>query len=79
MHPRWLDGLCGIALAYFNMLDFERALKFITLAKDNSKGSLLTNSKLNFEIISFIYATCLKKTQNLRQSCNTYIQLELHF
>ena len=53
-------------MAYFNMLDFERALKFITLAKDNSKGSLLTNSKLNFEIISFIYATCLKKTQNLR-------------
>lgn len=39
LHPRWLDGLCGIAITYFNMLDFNRALKYITLAKDNTKGA----------------------------------------
>lgn len=79
LHPRWLDGLCGIALAYFNLQNFERALKFIILAKDNSKGSLLTHSKLNYEIISFIHATCLKMTRNLKQSCHSYIHLEDKF
>ena len=38
LNPRWVDGLCGIAITYFNMLDFERALRFISLAKDNMKG-----------------------------------------
>ena len=73
LHPRWLDGLCGIAIAYFNLMDFERALKFIIMAKDNSKGTLLTHSKLNFDVISFIHATCLKMTNSLKQSCNSYI------
>ena len=22
LHPRWIDGLAGIAITYFNMLDF---------------------------------------------------------
>ena len=48
LKPRWLDGLCGIAMCYFNMLDFERALKFIMLAKDNCKGAEFANCKLKY-------------------------------
>lgn len=44
LHPRWVDGLCGLAFSHFNMGDFEKALYYIGLARDNSKGSLLTNS-----------------------------------
>ena len=40
-NPRWIDGLCGIAITYFNMLDFEKAPKYITLAKENCKGDLM--------------------------------------
>ena len=45
LNPRWLDGLCGIALSYFNLQDFERALKFIVMAKDNAKGDNMKNKK----------------------------------
>lgn len=38
LNPRWVDGLCGIAITYFNMLDFDRALRYMTMAKDNMKG-----------------------------------------
>ena len=38
-----------------------------------------TNMKLNYNIIHFIHATCLKMTNNLQQSCYNYIQLELEF
>ena len=77
--PRWLDGLCGIAIAYFNIHDFERALKFISLAKVNGKGSQLTNSKMNCDLIDFIKATCLKMTNNLKESCSIYCKLEDEF
>ena len=40
-NPRWIDGLYGIAIVSFNMQDFERALKYISLAKENSKGNLV--------------------------------------
>ena len=41
LNPRWVDGLYGIAIVSFNMQDFERALKYITLAKENSKGNYI--------------------------------------
>ena len=44
LHPRWRDGLCGIAFAYFNMQNYEKALHYISIAINNSKGSLLTHS-----------------------------------
>ena len=40
-NPRWVDGLYGIAIVSFNMLDFEKAIKYISLAKENSKGNLV--------------------------------------
>ena len=42
LNPRWVDGLVGIGITYFNMLDFGRALRYITLAKDNMKGERKT-------------------------------------
>ena len=49
--PRWVDGLCGIAINYFNMLNFERALLFIHLAKENSKGENFKNVQFSLEFI----------------------------
>ena len=79
LHPRWVDGLCGIAITYFNMLKFDKALVYITYAKDNSKGTLLTNAKLSFSIISFIHASCNKMTGHMREASNSYICLEEEF
>ena len=79
LHPRWVDGLCGIAITYFNMLDFERALKYISLAKDNNKGFQMktTNEELTTEYIDFITATCLKMTMNHSDASKAYINLEV--
>ena len=81
LHPRWVDGLCGIAITYFNMLDFERALKYISLAKDNNKGLQMktTNEELTTEYIDFITATCLKMTMNHSDASKAYINLEVQF
>ena len=38
LNPRWIDGLCGCSFAYFNMQDYEKALSYINMAKDNYKG-----------------------------------------
>ena len=37
--PRWIDGLCGVAVAFFNMQNYEKALQYIELAKNNFKSS----------------------------------------
>lgn len=79
LHPRWVDGLCGISFAFFNMGQYEKALYYITLAKENSKGSLLTNSQLNYEITCFVHATCLKNTRRLDESSKAYYHLEDYF
>ena len=61
------------------MLDFNRALKYITLAKDNTKGAQLTNAKFDFNIISFIQSSCLKMTGNFADANNSYNCLEAEF
>ena len=61
------------------MGNYDKALYYITLAKDNSKGTLLTNSQLSYEITCFVYATCLKKTQRLAEASKAYMFLEDHF
>ena len=80
LHPRWLDGLAGIAIIYFNMLDFPMALKFITMAKENSKGTVLSTSQSDkddvFDNISFLYASCLKMTGNFDAACKSYMAIE---
>ena len=37
LNPRWVDGLCGVSMSYFNMRNFEKALTYIDLAKNNFK------------------------------------------
>ena len=61
------------------MGNWQKALHYITLAKENSRGALLTNSTLTFEMISVIQATCLKMTQNLDAAGKAYACLEDHF
>lgn len=79
LDPRWVDGLCGIAINYFNMLNFDRALYFIQLAKDNSKGEKLKNCLFQFEYIAFIYTTCLKMTAHHSEASKSYINLDANF
>ena len=38
LNPRWIDGLCGVAAAYFNMKKFDKAMYYIELAKNNFKS-----------------------------------------
>ena len=63
------------------MLRFDKALKYISLAKDNSKGSasLLSKAGLDYDTIQFIYATCNKMTNNRRVASNYYSNLEITF
>ena len=79
LNPRWIDGLCGSAVCYFNMENHEKALEFISLARKNYKGSLQTNAKLTYQVISVIYATCLKMTQKLDEAAKVYTSLEDNF
>ena len=74
-----MDGLCGIAYSYFNLQNWEKALYYITMAKENSKGASLTNSSLSYEVICFVHATCLKRTQNLEEASKCYQYLEDRF
>lgn len=76
MNPRWVDGLCGSAVCYFNVQNFEKALEFTRLAQINYKGALKTNAKLDYQIVCLIHATCLKMTKNLDEAAKVYIGLE---
>ena len=79
LRPRWVDGLCGISFAFFNMANYEKALYYIKLAKENNKGSNATNALLTDEITNFVYATCLKCTNRMEDASKTYMQLEDYF
>ena len=83
LNPRWVDGLCGLATTYFNMRQYKLALKYITLAKDNWKGSVdgedKKSIKLDFETVSFIKAMCLKMTNHFEASGKAYRCLEVQF
>ena len=69
LHPRWVDGLCGLATTYFNMRDYEQALRFISVAKDNCKGVKDGETfVLDFKTIGFIKAVCLKMTNEFKSS-----------
>lgn len=57
------------------MCDFGNALKYISLAKDNGKGFRIKESKLDYDVITFIRATCLKMTKNLDEASKTYVNL----
>ena len=35
MYPKWVDGLCGLAMMHYQLKDYETALKFIQMAKEN--------------------------------------------
>lgn len=35
MYPKWVDGLCGLGMMYYQLKDYETALKFIQMAKEN--------------------------------------------
>ena len=61
------------------MQQFDRALHFITLAKENFKGGKISNAKLSLEIISLIQATCFKQTNALDFACRNYQALEEYF
>ena len=37
LNPRWINGLCGVAIAFFNIQNYAKALEYICLAKDNFK------------------------------------------
>ena len=76
LQPRWIDGLCGLATTYFNMKNFKMALKFITLAKENYKGSKANQSLLDFDTITFLKAVCLKMTGSLDLSSKTYASMD---
>ena len=79
LNPRWIDGLCGLALTYFNMGDFKMALKFITLAQGNYKGAKASVALLDYDKINFLKAVCLKMTNGLDLAAKTYSQLESIF
>ena len=80
LHPRWVDGLCGLATTYFNMKDYKQALKFISAALENYKGKkegeIFT---LDREEICFIRSVCLKMTNNKAKSGLEYGTLEQVF
>ena len=38
LNPRWVDGLCGVAVAFFNMKYYEKSLSYIEHAKNNFKS-----------------------------------------
>ena len=57
------------------MCDFSNALKYISLAKDNGKGFRIKESKLDYDVITLIRATCLKMTKNLDEASKAYVSL----
>ena len=80
LHPRWVDGLCGLATTYFNMKDYQQALRFITVAKDNCKGTKGDETfVLDLKTIGFIKAASLKMTSKFHQSGLEYGYLEETF
>ena len=79
MNPRWVDGLCGTAICYFNLQDYQKALEFTKLTRNNYKGALKTNAKLDYQVIGLMHATCLKMCQQLNEASKVYMGLEDHF
>ena len=35
MYPKWVDGLAGLSMVYFQLRDFDNALKYIQLAREH--------------------------------------------
>ena len=61
------------------MQNFDSALHYINLARNNHKGEQKGKAKLTYPIISFIQATCLKMTNQLSDAKNAYVGLEENF
>ena len=79
LQPRWVEGLVGIATIHFNRKNFEEALRYISLAKENIKGNtniLVKSPLITYDSISLIQATCLKKTGHYNAAANAYISLD---
>ena len=72
LQPRWIDGLCGLAVTYFNMGEYKMALKFISLAKENYRGPKASYAILDFDRINYLKAVCLKMTNSLDLAAKTY-------
>ena len=79
LNPRWVDGLCGTAICYFNMQNHEKALEFTALTKNNYKGALKTNAKISYEVVCLMHATSLKMMNKLDEASKVYTGLEDHF
>lgn len=61
------------------MQDYDKALEFTTLTKNNYKGALKTNAKLSYQVINLMHATCLKMCHNYDEASKVYIGLEDYF
>ena len=76
LNGRWVDGLCGLATTHFTMGNFKQALRYISQAKDNFRGTNASETKLSFETINFIKATCLKMQGENDAASKTYKTLD---
>jgi hypothetical protein len=81
LKPRWVNGLVGIAITYFEMGYNSRAVSYIKSARQNFKGEKFVSSEderchFSEDEINFLQCTFLRKQGDFKKAADIYKGLQ---
>ena len=77
LKPRWVNGLVGMAVTYFEMGYHSRAVEYITAARKNFKNINHAEEKCHFaeDEIIFLRATMVRANGDAKFAATVYDQI----